>query len=126
MCLETLEGVESIGGFNVIHGVPADDEGRVSWKDFYAMRKKCPISIDHEENSISFSLQNGPIKEVGVNGCQIDTVIEAAKIIIERLNQKFPCYENVRAMEGLKDALVALADRKAKREARGVEGKSEL
>jgi len=126
MCLETLEGVTEIGGFNVIHGVPTDEEGRVSWKDFYARRKECPIFVDHDENLISFRLQNGPIKEVGANGCQIDTVIEAAKIIIERLNQKFPCYENVRAMEGLKDALVALADRKAKREARGVEGRSEL
>jgi len=116
MCLETLEGVTEIGGFKVGHW----PEQRNPWAD------SPPIIVNKNTNAIAFILQNGPIKEVGVNGCQIDTVIEAAKMIIERLNQEFPCYENVRAMEGLSDALKALADRKAKREARGVEGKGEL
>ena len=116
MCLETLEGVTEIGGFKVGYW----PEQRDPWAE------APPIVVNKSLNTIGFTLQNGPIKEVGVNGCQIDTIIEAAKIIIERLNQKFPCYENVRAMEGLGDALKALADRKAKREARGVEGRSEL
>ena len=33
-------------------------------------------------------IQNGPIKENGVNGCQVDTIIEATKAIIEGLNKK--------------------------------------
>lgn len=135
MCLETLEGVESIGGFEVVcmddlrflFPEKFNESGAMDWHWFEAeIRPRKHIFLRKDKNSLSFTLQNGPIKEVGVNGCQIETVIEAAKIIIERLNQKFPCYENVRAMEGLSDALIALADRKAKREARGVEGKSEL
>lgn len=71
---------------------------------------------------ISFRIQNGPIKEVGVNGCQVDTMIEAAKLIIEELNKKFPCDENDMIVSKLEAALDWSAKRKANREARGVEG----
>jgi len=105
MALETLKGVNSIGNF-VIKG-----------KDEFGF-----INVDHEENSIKFRIQNGPIKEKGLNGCQIDTMIEAAKIIITGFNNKYPCYENVLALNALKDALDALELRTKKRDARGVEG----
>ena len=114
MCLEVLEGVKEIGGF----GVGYWPEQRDPW----AIAP--PIIVNKSTNTIGFTLQNGPIKEAGVNGCQVDTLIEAAKAIIEGLNSKYPCYENVRAIEGLKDALKALDDRKKSREARGVEGLS--
>ena len=114
MCLEVLEGVKEIGGFKVDFW----PEDRNHWSE------TAPIIINKNTNAICFILQNGPIKEVGVNGCQVDTLVEAAKAIIEGLNAKYPCYENVRAIEGLKDALKALDDRKKAREARGVEGLS--
>lgn len=134
MCLEVLSGVESIGGFDVVvmdelrekYPEKFNESGSMDWNWFESeIRPHKHIYLRKDKNSLSFTLQNGPIKEVGTNGCQIDTFIEAAKAIIEGLNAKFPCYENVRAIEGLKDALKALDDRKKNREARGVEGKSE-
>lgn len=126
MCLETLEGVESIGGFSVIHGVPTDDEGKVSWKDFYARRKECPIFVAHDENLISFRLQNGPIKEVGVNGCQAVTIIQAAELIIQGLNKLYPCKNNEDTISYLKKAIDCQHNRTIDRKLRGVEGYSEV
>jgi hypothetical protein len=71
---------------------------------------------------ISFRIQNGPIKEVGVNGCQVDTLIEAAKLIVEGLNKQFPCRENSLIITKLEEALLWSMKRKLDREKRGVEG----
>jgi hypothetical protein len=43
---------------------------------------------------ITFTIQSGPVKEFGVNGCQIDDVIAWAKDKIEQFNATFPCREN--------------------------------
>lgn len=69
--------------------------------------------------------QEGPIKEVGVNGCQVDDVIAIA---IERLTQfqteDFGCRENALAITKLQEALHWLEHRTSNREKRGVEGTS--
>ena len=91
MALETLKGVEEIGGFRVNQFYEDETIKAVRWNEY--------IEIDHEVNTIKFTIQNGPIKENGVNGCQVDTLIHAAKHIIFELE-----------------------DRKADREKRGVEG----
>ena len=78
MALETLKGVEKIGGFEVAH----DPIGSTGNYDPH-------IGIFHEANAIVFKIQDGPIKEHGVNGCQVDTLIHAAKKILEGLNEKF-------------------------------------
>ncbi|NBK25836.1 MAG: hypothetical protein EOM68_27960 [Spirochaetia bacterium] len=78
--------------------------------------------INHEANTISFRIQNGPIKEVGVNGCQVDTLIHAAKKILEGLDAKFPSEYNKLAINKLDMALCHLAERTRDREVRGVEG----
>jgi len=136
MALEVLKDVKDIGGFEV---VVMDDlresmpelfpEALMGQMDYVVFERDIRtnkfVYIRNDKNSITFNLQSGPVKEVGVNGCQIDTIIEAAKILIEKHNQIYPCYENVRALYSLKDALGFLAERKAKREARGVEGTSE-
>lgn len=109
MALETLAGVESIGGYKVTRTGQGNDF----------------IGIMDDDNAIAFKLQKGPIKEVGVNGCQVDTMIEAAKLIIEGLNKKFPCRENYLAIAKLEGALLWLYARTEGREARGVEGTSE-
>jgi hypothetical protein len=80
------------------------------------------IYTRHDVHSLSFTMQTGPIKEVGVNGVQIDTIIEAAKIIIEGLNAKFPCRENAMVITKLDEALMWSKKRKEDREKRGVEG----
>jgi hypothetical protein len=82
------------------------------------------IKVCHGSNTIEFKIQDGPIKENGVNGCQVDTLIEAAMFMIGGLNDKLPCKENIAAIEHLKGAVNALAERKADREARGVEGEN--
>ena len=111
MALETLKDVKEIDGFTVGGTVgTAIKEGAD------------PILIDHEKNQITFQIQNGPIKENGVNGCQVDTLVTAAALIIEGLNAKFPCEENTLALASLAEAVNHLKARKINREARGVEG----
>jgi len=124
MALETLKDVKEIGEFEV--GFPVspvnehDFEGYETWK--ISLRKF--VIINYSTNTIAFKIQKGPIKEVGVNGAQVGTMIEAAKLIIEGLNKNFPCIENGRAIRRLEWALRCLKDRKTDREARGVEGLS--
>jgi hypothetical protein len=109
MCLETLKDVKEIGGFSISRA-------------YGDCRPDGFIEIDDLLNVVVFRLQNGPIKEVGVNGCQVDTLIEAAKLIIEGLNKNYPCRENAVAITKLDEALMWLEKRKKDREKRGVEG----
>ena len=109
MALETLDGIEEIGGFAVKRIVWKQPEGNY-------------IEINDDANALTFKIQNGPIKEVGVNGCQIDTLIETAKLIIKGLNENFPCRENSIVITKLDEALLWLNKRKMDREKRGVEG----
>jgi len=118
MALETLEGIEKIGGFKIVRVKPSD----MSWDDFDKLRDEFPINITERTNTISFKIQNGPVKEVGVNGCQVDTIIETAKIMIEGLNKKFPCRDNSMVITKLDESLMWLNKRKLDREKRGVEG----
>jgi hypothetical protein len=112
MALETLKDVEDIGGFEV---------KRVTWKQPDANF----IEVNDEYNAITFKIQNGPIKEKGLNGVQVDQLIQTAKIMIEGLNKKFPCRENACAITKLDEALLWLLGRRINREARGVEGTSQ-
>lgn len=108
MALETLKGVEEIGGFKVAR----DPESQ----------KSTHIVINDDHNLIAFRIQKGPVKEKGINGCQVDTMIAAAKIIIEKLNEKLPCDENLYAITKLDHALHWLDVRRKNREKRNVEG----
>jgi len=120
MALETLRGIEKLGGFKVVRHKPEE----MSWDDFDKTRDEFPINITDKMNTISFKIQNGPVKENGVNGCQVDTMIHAAKTIIEALNEKFPCRENACAITKLDEAIHWLEARTKNRAARGVEGHS--
>jgi hypothetical protein len=132
MALETLNNVEKIGDFSVVimddlkKKFPERFSGPSSQMDYAwfekEIRPKNFIYVRQDVNSIAFTIQKGPVKENGVNGCQVDTIIEAAKKIIEGLNEKFPCRENSLAITKLDEALMWLQNRKLNREARGVEG----
>jgi len=108
MALETLTQVERIDGFEVSHYPQKPNS------DF--------VLINHDTNTIAFTIQNGAIKENDVNGCQVDTMIRASQMIIEGLNSKFPCEENEKVIECLREALKQLKSRKEDRKKRNVEG----
>ena len=133
MAIETLEGIDKIGGFDVIvmdvlrenYPEKFNESGSMDWKWFEKdIRPNNFIYVRQDKNSLSFTLQNGAIKENGINGCQVETIIEAAKLILLGLDKKFSCRENKTALVGLQTALNALANRKKDRETRGVEGES--
>lgn len=81
------------------------------------------IMVDSDR--VTFVGQRGPIKEAGVNGCQVDDVIKFARLTVEAFNKKYPCRENSLAITKLQEAELWLMQRRLDREARGVEGKNE-
>jgi hypothetical protein len=134
MALETLKGVTEIDGFKVVvmdelrEKFPEkfNESGAMDYKWFEKdIRPHHFIYVRHDVNSISFTIQNGPIKENGVNGCQVDQLISVAALMLSGLNEKFPCEENDWAIRHLDYALRWLDLRRRDRERRGVEGRSE-
>lgn len=133
MALETLKDVKEIWGYDVVvmddlkklHPEMFNESGQMDYKIFESkIRSNYPIQIRHDKNSISFTIQNGPIKENGINGCQLEALIYTAKLMIIGLNEKFPCRQNSLAITKLDEALHWLLDRKLDREKRKVEGYS--
>ena len=133
MALETLKNVKEIGGFKVVimdelrNQFPEkfNESGAMDYKWFEKdVRPNNFVYVRHDVNSLSFTIQNGPVKENGVNGCQVDTIIETAKIILEGFNNKFPCHENLEAITKLNEVLMSLKKRTKDRIKRGVEGTS--
>jgi len=68
-------------------------------------------------------MQEGPIKEAGINGCHNEDLIA---IVLTRLdgfqNSEFKCRENALAITKLEEALMWLRKRTIGREKRNVEG----
>jgi len=135
MALETLKGVNEIDGFSVVDmdklrfqfPEKFNDSGAMDYEWFESdIRPNHFIYIRYDKNSIAFTLQNGRAKVVGVNGCQVDTLIAAARGILLGLNKNYPCTENQLALSSLKDALRYLRERKENRIARNVEGTNKI
>lgn len=133
MAIGTLKGKDNIGGFEVVvmddlrtkYPEKFNESGAMNWEWFEKeIRPTKFIYLRHDKNSISFTIQSGPVKESGVNGCQVDTIIHAAKLMIEGLNGYFPCRENAVAITKLDEALMWLEKRTKDRVARGVEGEN--
>lgn len=124
MALETLSDVDKIGRHKICfeHFGIAFTEGADDFKEIYDEF----IFVDSNQNAIAFVIQDGPVKDVGVNGCEVDTMIDTAKILIEGFNNHSPCRENSDAILHLNAALNALDRRKRNRERRGVEGENKL
>lgn len=115
MALETLKEINEIDGWPVRHLT----EGMAM-----EATENPVILIQHPENKITFKIQQGPIKEVGLNGCQVDTIIDTAKKMLVGLDMNFPCIQNKEAIVALDTAIIRLLERKEERERRGVEGTS--
>jgi len=87
--------------------------------------ENCNIS-DYTElngNKITFTIQDGPIGEAGVNGIQVTDVLEYVKEVYKSLNSAFPCRENSLTITKIEEALHWHA-RTKDRTNRGVEGKN--
>ena len=119
MALEMLKGYSNIDGFDVRH---SDDSGWFIPRDPDAVDKEKYVEIDHLRNIISFRIQKGAIRDCGENGCQVDTLVLAVKLLLEGLNGVLPCASNEVAILALEHAYDALKRRKQDREAREVEG----
>jgi len=79
------------------------------------------ITIEGDTNS--FKIQNGPIKDFGENGCQIDELGKVWLYIIESLNQgDYRCRENSIAITKIEEALMWQEARTRDRVKRNVEG----
>ena len=78
--------------------------------------------------SIGFHIgwQDGPVKENGVNGAQVEEVLLACKARLKFLNSgDFKCMENDMAIGSIANAIQILDSRTKDRIERGVEGKNE-
>ena len=100
-----------------------EESGAMNWEWFEEfIRPNSFIYLREDKNSLTFNLQKGPIKEVGVNGCQVDTMIAAAHHLICGLDKNFSTKSNREAIGHLKKAYMCLKKRRLEREERGVEG----
>ena len=68
MSIGTLKDLENIDGFKVSHF-----DVDVTFRD------QEYVHVDHIHRTVTFKIQDGPIKESSVNGCQVDTIIAVAK-----------------------------------------------
>jgi hypothetical protein len=94
MAINTLRGIEEIDGYKVIvmdelrekYPDKFSPDGQMNWKWFeQEIRPNYFIYIRNDKSSISFTMQNGSVQENGVNGCQIDTLVHAALLMLENL-----------------------------------------
>lgn len=92
MALDNLKDVKEIGGCEVSH-----------FHVEHLATNHPPVSINHGINGIFFRFRNGL-----TSGCTVDTLIEAAKLILEGLNKETPHINNATAILKLEAALDAL------------------
>ncbi len=131
MALEIFKGVKKIGEFDVIvmdelrdlYPEKFNESGAMDYAWFEKeIRPNAFVYVRQDKNSISFTIQKGPVKENGVNGCQVETILEAALLMIVGLNAQTKCRENSLAITKIQEALMWLEQRKKDRETRNVEG----
>ena len=80
---------------------------------------------DDDSTIARVDFQEGPVKEVGVNGVANEDLL---LMVVARLegfqNSEYRCNENQEAIESILEAVSSLRKRTKKREERGVEGTS--
>lgn len=113
MALETLNGVKNINGVDIAH-LPA----AIPKEEYLELIKNKFIIHGEENNTLIFKIQNGPIKENGINGCQVTDIIAVTKFIYEELNNSYPSTENTVSIALLKQVLALQELRTENREQR--------
>lgn len=73
-------------------------------------------------NTVSFTIQDGPIPVVGFNGVQVERLIEFTANLLRIFNKACGARETSCAITHLDEAMMWLEKRTRDREARGVEG----
>jgi hypothetical protein len=94
----------------LLNGEPVDVSGAKKFVD------------ENDLSQIQIKLQDGTIKEKGVNGLQIDDAILLLAEIVKSFNERFPCRENSMVITKLEEAQLWCEKRKMNRIQRGVEG----
>lgn len=111
----------NIGGFQVIvmdelrdkYPDKFNESGSMNYQWFEKeIRPRYFIYVRQDVNSISFTLQNGHMKEVGINGCGIDTLIHAAIMLLEESNKQLPRSHFTKAIETLHQTIYWLNEEK--------------
>ena len=103
-----------------------------SYKLFEHTSSKGNLDIDGSQkyhgvsdgNVVQFKIQDGPIKEVGVNGIQAVDMLFFCKELFKSLNNEFPCQANRLTIAKIEEAICWQDVRTKDRESRGVEGKN--
>lgn len=100
----------------MIHGEPEEEH-------HHYKKTHMRTSPDNEEMLFyEINFQKGPVKEVGVNGCQNEDILEILLHRMSQLQKAFPCRENALAITKMEEALLWLKRRTELREKQGVEG----
>ena len=85
------------------------------------------INVEKEKTGVvvKMTIQSDPIPQVGINGIQASDMIVYIKGLFQSLDNAYPCRENERTIDALKEAQRFQIERTKDREERGVEGKNE-
>ena len=121
--------VEYIDGGKPNH---PEHRGYISWspKDvFEKAYKRLPEykgeqqEVIHSDlNQVGVMFQNGPVKEVGVNGLTNEALLALVLHRLRILNTNFPCRENSLAITNIEQGVMWLEQRTKDRIKRNVEG----
>ncbi|MBC1307907.1 hypothetical protein HB809_09350 [Listeria booriae] len=77
-------------------------------------------------NGVLVKWQEGTVLDAGVNGAQVNDVLELALERLRELNKQFPCRENAVTITKLEEAIMWQDKRTNDRIDRGVEGVNQL
>lgn len=133
--IEFLDGVKEINGHKIMvmddlkqeRPELFNESGAMDYKVFEAeIRPNYFIYLRKDKNTLTIKLQDGPIKENGHNGCQIDDALELIRTLLFNANKRLPCRENACAITRLDESIGWLERRKKDRKKRGVEGTSKV
>jgi len=80
--------------------------------------------ITAHDNTVRFTIQDGPIGDVGINGIQVTDMLEYINEVYKSLNKAFPCRENSLTITKIEEAIHWQDARTKDRVARNVEGKN--
>jgi hypothetical protein len=94
-------------------------------KDKAIGNKKFSDFVTLEGSKIDFIIQDGTIKDNGINGVQVTDMLDFTLKVYQSLNSEVPCPENDLTIKYLSDAKDVQDSRTKNRIKRGVEGTSE-